>query len=104
MTLKNLESLIDGNGDVTVGSVGPIRCAAVAADDDQMLAALVRRPGESLLQLLEQLDGVLPHGWKHEDFVDEINAPPNPPVERAGGPRNFRGGAPKTAGRSPARR
>jgi hypothetical protein len=46
MTLNNIEFLIDGNGDITIGSIGPIRCAATASDD-QCLAMLVRREGES---------------------------------------------------------
>jgi len=33
MDLKHIESLIDGNGDITIGSFGPIGGAAV--DDDQ---------------------------------------------------------------------
>ena len=104
MTLKNVEALIDGHGEITVGSVGPIRCAAIAADDDQMLAALVRRPGESLLQLLERLDAALRQAWEDGEFVDEINGPPNAPVERTGGRRSVRSDAAKRAGRSPARR
>src|SRR5262245_416500 len=43
--LKNLEALIDGSDEVTLGRVGPIRRAAIACDDDQQLAALVRCPG-----------------------------------------------------------
>lgn len=70
---KNLDFLIRGHGDVTLGRVGPVRSAAVAADGDQMLAALVRRPGESLEDLLTRLDEALERNWENEDFIDEIN-------------------------------
>jgi len=56
---ENIEALIDGIGDITVGSIGPIRCAATAADNDQCLAMLVRRPRESLLDLLRRLDAAI---------------------------------------------
>jgi len=70
---KNVDFLIRGNGDVTIGRVGPIRCAAIAADGDQMLAALVRRPRESLQDLLTRLDAALERAWEEQEFVDEIN-------------------------------
>jgi hypothetical protein len=56
---KNLDALIRGNGEVTGGRVGPVSCAAVAADADQMLPALVRRRRESLEELLDRLDAAL---------------------------------------------
>lgn len=70
---ENIEFLIDGNGDISVGRVGPIRCAATAADEDQQLAALVRRPNESFLQLLKRLDGAIGKALENGEFVDEIN-------------------------------
>jgi hypothetical protein len=53
--------------------VGPIRCAAVACDEHQQFAALVRQPGESLEALLNRLDAALQRAWQHEEFIDEIN-------------------------------
>jgi hypothetical protein len=70
---KNLDHLIRENGDVTLGPVGPIRCAAVAADGGQMLAALVRRPRESFEELLDRLDAALQKRWDDEIYIDEIN-------------------------------
>jgi hypothetical protein len=70
---KNLDVLIRGNGDVTLGRVGPVPCAAVAADGDQMLAALVRRPRESFEELFDRLDAALQRRWDDDVFVDEIN-------------------------------
>jgi hypothetical protein len=72
---ENIESLIDGNGDITIGAVGSIPCVATAADHDQCLAMLVRRPGESLLQLLQRLDAAIATAYDNEVFIDEVNAP-----------------------------
>jgi len=38
------------------------------------LAALVRRDGESLLQLLKRLDTAIGTAWEEEVFIDEINS------------------------------
>ena len=53
-TLENF--VLNGEGQVSVGSIGPIPCAAIASDEHNMLAALMRRPDETLQQLLERLD------------------------------------------------
>jgi len=71
--LKNIDALISGNGDITLGRVGPIRCAATAVDEDSCLAMLVRRPRESLEAFLERLDGAIEDALEREIFVDEIN-------------------------------
>ncbi len=71
--LKNIDFLVRGNGDITIGRIGPIRCAAVAADGDQQLAALVRRPRESLTDLLARLDAAIQKAWEDDVFLDEIN-------------------------------
>jgi hypothetical protein len=73
---KNIEFLIDSNGDITIGAVGPVRCAATAADEDQCLAMLVRRPGESLAGLLQHMDVAIANAYENDVFVDEINPPP----------------------------
>jgi hypothetical protein len=69
----NIDTLVKGNGDITIGRVGPVRCAAVASDGDQMLAALVRRSRESLEDLLARLDAAIGDAWENDVFVDEIN-------------------------------
>lgn len=73
MALENIESLIDGNGEITIGSIGPIRCAATAADEDQCLAMLVKRRGESFMQLLSRLDAAIENAYENQIFEDEIN-------------------------------
>ena len=65
---ENIEFLIDGNGDITIGAVGPIRCAATAADEDQCLAMLVRRPGESLIDLLQRLDAAIADAYENQSL------------------------------------
>lgn len=75
---ENIEFLIDGNGDITIGAVGPVRCAATAADEDQCLAMLVRRPGESLVDLLQRLDAAIGDACENSIYIDEVNAAPRP--------------------------
>ena len=71
--LPNIESLIDGDGEITIGSIGPISCAAVASDGHQALAMLVRRDHEDFRQLLMRLEAAIALADEDEDFVDEIN-------------------------------
>ena len=75
--LPNIESLIDGDGDITIGRVGPIACAATAADEHQSLAMLVRREGETLEQLLMRLEAAIEKAVEEETFIDEINNGPD---------------------------
>lgn len=75
MKLQNIEYLIDGNGDITIGRLAPIRCAATAADGHELLAALVRRPNESITQLLERLDAAIGKALEDGQYIDEINPP-----------------------------
>jgi hypothetical protein len=75
-TLENF--LLSGEGQVSVGSIGPIPCAAIANDEHNMLAALMRRPDETLQQLLERLDRAVQLALEDEIFTDEINTPDKP--------------------------
>lgn len=49
----------------------------MANDDHQMLAALKRRPGETLIQLLVRLDAAVHLALEEEQFTDEINDRPS---------------------------
>ena len=71
--MPNIEFLIDGNGEITIGAIASIPCAATAADEDQCLAMLVRRDGETLGQLLARLDRAIEIAAEEEIFIDEIN-------------------------------
>jgi hypothetical protein len=75
--LPNIGELIDSGGQISVGGIGPVKCAAVASDDEQCLAMLQRRPGETLRQLLERLDAAIDTAITTEQMIDEINAPAN---------------------------
>ena len=68
---KNLEFLIEGNGDITLGRIGPVECAGRAIGEGQLLAMLVRRPGEPLLELLARLDAAVGDALESEIFIDE---------------------------------
>ena len=74
---ENIEWLVDGEGDITIGPVGPIRCAATAANEDQSLAMLVRRDGETLFQLMARLDAAIAKALEEDVFIDEINNGPS---------------------------
>jgi len=79
--LENIAELIDSGGQISVGQVPPIFCAAIANDDHNCLAMLQRRPGESLRDLLVRLDAAIATAWGEERFIDEIN-PPTPASRR----------------------
>lgn len=74
--LAYIADLIDNGGQITIGALHPVECAAIANDEDSCLAMLQRRPGETLQQLLERLDAAIEHAWTTEQFIDEINARP----------------------------
>ncbi len=76
-SLPNIEFLIDGNGDITIGQVGPVACAATAANEHQSLAMLVRRDAETLEQLLMRLETAIEKAVEEEIFIDEINNGPD---------------------------
>lgn len=73
--LANIAALIDHGGQITLGALDPIECAAIANDDDTCLAMLQRRPGETLQQLLERLDAAIDRAWTADEFTDEITTP-----------------------------
>ena len=54
--LPSIAALLDDGGQISIGAVPPIPCAAVANTDYNCLAMLQRRPGETLQQLLERLN------------------------------------------------
>jgi len=58
---------------VSSGDIPPVPCAAVAADESIMLAALLRREGESLVDLLDRLDEAVGKAFDEEIYTDEIN-------------------------------
>lgn len=71
--MKNIEALIEDGGEITLGAIGGIECAATAADGDNCLAMLVRREGETLSALLRRLDKAIAMVSNGGDPIDEIN-------------------------------
>lgn len=76
-TLPNIEFLIDGEGNITIGQVGPFSCTAAASNQYQALAMLVRRDNETLEQLLIRLEAAIDKAVEEEIFIDEINNGPD---------------------------
>jgi hypothetical protein len=73
MRFENIEFLMKGHGDITLGRIGPIRCAATAVSDGNTLAMLIRRPRESFMNFLVRLDAAIGDAMEQEIIVDEIN-------------------------------
>jgi hypothetical protein len=73
--MKNIETLVDEGGEISVGKLPPFDCVATASDDNDCLAMLVRRDGESLSALLKRLDKAIGKAWSDDLFIDEVNTP-----------------------------
>ena len=69
---ENIEFLIDGNGDITIGTVASIPCVASAADHDQCLAMLVRAQASPFWNCCSDSTPQSP-AYDNEHFIDELN-------------------------------
>jgi hypothetical protein len=74
---KNIETLIEEGGEITLGRLPPFDCVATAADESNCLAMLVRRNGETLSQLMRRLDKAIHLAWTDDWFTDEVNGGPS---------------------------
>ena len=75
---KNIETLIEEGGEITIGKRPPFACVATATDDaDVCLAMLVRKDGETLNQLVKRLDRAIHLAWAEDWFTDEVNDGPS---------------------------
>jgi hypothetical protein len=72
--LPHLADLID-DGEITIGTLAPVGGVATAVDGSNCLAMLVRRDGETLMQLLQRLDLAVALAFTEDIFTDEVNAP-----------------------------
>jgi hypothetical protein len=72
LSLPHIEELIEF-GEITVGNKYPIGGVAVASDEHNALAMLVRRDGETLAQLLTRLDHAVGKALDDDIYTDEIN-------------------------------
>ena len=73
--LSHIAELIK-DGEITIGVLDPVGCVATACDADSTLAMLVRRKGETLVQLLSRLNLAIAKAYEQGIFTDEINPPP----------------------------
>lgn len=72
--LYNLEAFIDsGRGQVTIGPIKPVRCAALASQGRTALVTLVRRDGETIGDLLARLDASLGRVAEERVRIDEVS-------------------------------
>lgn len=69
----HIQVLIEGGGQIMIGTVAPIHGAAVAHDGKKTLAMLRRRPGEAIQELLVRLDAAIATAKSTGSRVDEIN-------------------------------
>ena len=76
-SLPNVESLLDSDGEITLGRAAGIACTAIACEEDRLLAMLVRRKGETLGQLLVRLDQAIEKATEESIVIDEINNEPD---------------------------
>jgi hypothetical protein len=65
--------MMNAGGQVTLGAIQPIGCAAIARDGQHTRVALQRRNRENLMQLLVRFDAALARALDHNAVVDEIN-------------------------------
>jgi hypothetical protein len=69
----NIEAVLRDGGQILIGTVHPIRGAAVAHDGHKTLAMLRTRPQEPLFDLLLRLDTAIATAKSSGQRVDEIN-------------------------------
>lgn len=71
----HIEALIHGGGQIMIGTMQPIRRAAVAHDGNKTLAMLRCQPNESLAAILLRLETAIATAKASGQRVDEINRP-----------------------------
>jgi hypothetical protein len=70
--LPNIAELIS-YGHITVGVLHPVGCVAVAHDGHSPVAQLLRRPDETMAQLLARLDQAIDKALIEDVCTDEVN-------------------------------
>jgi hypothetical protein len=80
--LANIEWLIAEHGAITLNEISPVGCVAAAADNHICYAMLVRRDGETVLELLNRLDKAIATAAENNTPIDEVNPPGGFPSRR----------------------
>jgi len=70
-----VQAIIDSGGQIMVGTIAPVKGAAVAHDGEKTLVMLRRRPREPIPELLARLDAAIAAAQSTGSRVDEINTP-----------------------------
>jgi len=60
-------------GQITVANLHPVGCVAVAHDGRQTVSMLLRREGETVMELLTRLDLAIAKALKEGIRTDEVN-------------------------------
>jgi hypothetical protein len=71
-SLRVLNGFVKAGGTIDIGRVDRFECAAIAADPRTVWVVLIRREGESLLQLLDRLERRLSRCLMHGTTYNEL--------------------------------
>jgi hypothetical protein len=70
----NITELLDqAGGHISIGRMPPIEGAAIAINDQTLLASLVRREGENFPDLLKRLDAAIGKAIHEGAVTNEVN-------------------------------
>lgn len=69
--MNNLQALIEDGGEISLGREDDYPFVAIATDDD-VVAMLVRREGETLTALLRRLDRAVGKYFENGQVIDEV--------------------------------
>jgi hypothetical protein len=70
----HITALLDQKGGhITIGRMPPIENAAIAVNDQALIASLVRREGESFPELLQRLDAAIGKALHEGAVTNEVN-------------------------------
>jgi hypothetical protein len=71
----NLEWILAEHGGISLSEISQVGCVAAAADQETCYAMLLRRKGETVLELLQRLDQAVATAAENNTKVDEVNPP-----------------------------
>ena len=71
--LAHIQTIVDRGGQIMIGTIAPIKGAAVAHDGKKTLAMLRRRPHEAITDLLTRLHAAIATAQATGSRVDDIN-------------------------------
>jgi hypothetical protein len=70
----HIAALLDQQGGhISIGSMPPIEGAAIAVNDQALIASLVRRDGETFPELLQRLDAAIGKALHEGAITNEVN-------------------------------